>query len=124
MASVKHGDDDIISNAEGGWNYTPGHKGNAREVRKLARARRARAAEMALDPAPHKLDVTFVGSEAAWASFRARLTMLYSKGSGTLRVPGEPDVFYTVFMGQPSISERRMVEDGVLYEIGMELMEL
>jgi len=124
MASVMHGGFPIISNAEGGWNYTPGHKGNARQIRKLARAKRARIADLALDPAPHKLDVTFVGSESAWAAFKVRLTNMYARGADTLSVPGEPDVPLTVFMGQPSIGERKVVEDGVLYEIGMELMEL
>lgn len=124
MASVTHGGYTVISNAEGGWIYTPGHKGNARQVRVLARSTVARVAKMALQPAPHKLDITWVGAEEDWPDFKARITQLYNNPPGTLSVPDEPSVPNTAFMGQPSFSEKRKVEDGYLYEIGMELLEL
>lgn len=117
----------MLSEAEGagcGWTYSPGQKGNAREIRKLARARRARVAEMASDPAAHRLVLTIAGNESFIGTIRSRLSALYRRPPGTLAVPDFPSVPHCVFRGDPQWSDQKRIEDGYLYDITVELMEL
>lgn len=127
MASVTFAGVTVVSESDGegcGWVYTPGQKGNAREVRRLARAKTARVAEMASNPSVHSLVLTVVGNTSFISSFRSRLESLYARGAGTLVVPDYPTVQNAVFMGDPAWSEQRRVEDGYMYDIIVELLEL
>lgn len=125
VTTVKHDGRTVISSDEGGWNYSPGHKGNNLAVVTLARAKRSKLAERAVTPGSHRLTVYFYGTEAGMASFRTRLETLYNGQVGTLEVPGHPNVSKCAFVGKPNISPQKAGPGGNYgYDIELEILEL
>jgi len=125
MATVLHAGRTVISDEEGGWVFTPGHRGQDIQVVKMARSTRVKVKDMGKSGATHKLSVDFVGTQGQFQTFLNRLTNLYNFTTGSLSVPGFGSTAPCIPQGSPSISEQKALADNeYLYTIDMEFLEL
>lgn len=96
--------------AEGGYQFTPGSQGNARQLVPMARASAMLFKEMAFDGAAHQLTIFFV--HATQDTIRARVQAAYAASEGALVVPGYGTFNDCVLIGKPQWGPQQKIKHG------------
>ena len=125
MASVSHAGRTIVTDAQGGWLFTPGATGNTGQIVSFTRSMALKVRMMATAGCVHRLTVDFSGTQGACLGFIDDVRALYDYTVGTLDVDGFGTFPSCVFLGNPSFSEVvALANNRYLVTVQMEIQQL